>query len=133
MKIGLSYLLLGILVMMFSSCSNSNIDQRLVKKWMLVKVGNFGPEKNKILGVNHIFFNLKDDETFRGRWYDKNNMTKFIDLEGKWLSTQYEDKINLILFYGPNKKKSIVFDISKIDDDDMTTRNSEMEHFFKAK
>ncbi|AEA43603.1 hypothetical protein [Fluviicola taffensis] len=132
MKIQLFYLLL-LFQLLVLSCSNSNINQRLVKKWVLTKVGEFGPEKNKVLGINHVYFDLKENETFSGRWYDKNNMTEFIDLKGKWLTTEYEDKIRLLLFYGPNQKKSIIFDIVKIEEEEMTMRNSEMEHFFRAK
>lgn len=133
MKIRLFYFIFLCQFLVLSSCSNSNIDQRLVKKWTLIKVGEFGPEKNKVLGVNHIYFDLKDNETFSGRWYDKDNMTEFIDLKGKWLTTEYEDKIRLLLFYGPNQKKSLIFDLAEIEEKEMTMRNSEMEHFFKAK
>ncbi len=133
MKIRFTYLLFGLLFLVLSACSNSNIDDRLVKKWTLVKVDGFGPDKDKILGINNIYFDLKDDETFTGRWYDQNNMTDFIEMEGKWLSTQYDDKIDLFLFYGPNQKKSIIFNITKVEGDDMTMRISEIDHFFKAK
>ena len=112
MKIRFTYLLFGLLFLVLSACSNSNIDDRLVKKWTLVKVDGFGPDKDKILGINNIYFDLKDDETVKGRWYDK---------------------IDLFLFYGPNQKKSIIFNISKVEGDDMTMRISEIDHFFKAK
>jgi hypothetical protein len=133
MKFYLFYLLLVIQLLALSACSNSNVDKRLAKKWTLTKVSEFGPEKNKVLGVNHIYFHLKEDQTFTGRWYDKNNMTKFIDLKGKWLTTQHKDKIRLLLFYGPNQKKSILFEIAKVEEGVMTMRNSEMEHVFEAR
>ena len=133
MKIKFTYLLFGVLFLVLSACSNSGIDNRLVKKWTLTKVDGYGPDKDKILGINTIYFDLKDDETFKGRWYDQNNMTDFIDLEGKWLSTQYDDKIDLFLFYGPSQKKSIIFSISKVEGNDMTMRISEIDYFFKAK
>lgn len=133
MKIKFIYLLFGVLFLVLSACSNSSIDNRLVKKWTLIKVDGYGPDKDKILGINTIYFDLKDDETFKGRWYDQNNMTDFIDLEGKWLSTQYDDKIDLFLFYGPSQKKSIIFSISKVEGNDMTMRISEIDYFFKAK
>lgn len=119
--------------MLISACSNSNVDNRLAKKWTLTKVDGYGPEKDEVLGINTVFFDLRDDETFEGRWYDQNNMTDFITLEGKWLSTQYEDRIDLFLFYGPNQKKSIIFSISSVEGNNMTMRISEIDYFFKAK
>jgi hypothetical protein len=109
------------------------MDDRMVKKWTLVKVDGYGPDKDKILGVNTVYFDLKDDETFTGRWYDQNTMTGFITLKGKWLSTPYDDRIDLFLFYGPNQKKSISFSISHVEENELTMRISEIDYFFKAK
>jgi hypothetical protein len=133
MKVRFTYLLIASLFLVLSACSNTRLDNRLVKKWTLVKVDGYGPDKDQVLGINTVFFDLKEDETFEGRWYDQNNMTDFIDLKGKWLSTQYDDKIELFLFYGPNQKKSISFNIATVEGNDMTMRISEIDYFFKAK
>lgn len=133
MKKYISIFSISVLLTVFSACSNSNINEDLVKKWTLVKVDGFGSDKNEILGINHIYFNLKEDETFTARWYDQEKMTDFKDMSGRWLSTDVEDKIDLFLFYGPNEKETMIFTITKLEGDEMVMKISEIDHFFKAK
>lgn len=125
-------LVIGLLFLL-TACSGSNINEKLVKKWTLVKVDGFGHDKDEILGINNIYFDLKSDETFTARWYDQEKMTDFKDLKGKWLSTDVDDKIDLFLFYGPKEKETLIFTITKVEGDEMVMRISEIDHFFKAK
>lgn len=124
---------IGLLLLAISGCSNSNINKNLVKKWTLVKVDGFGADKDEILGVNQIYFDLKDDETFTARWYDQEKMTDFKDMRGRWLSTDVDDKIDLFLFYGANEKETMIFTITKLEENQMVMKISEIDHFFKAK
>ncbi|MES2588785.1 MAG: hypothetical protein V4622_07370 [Bacteroidota bacterium] len=128
----LNFLVLSVLVTIFSACSSSNVDERFVKRWTLTKVVGFGPEKDKVLGVNNIFFDLKDDETFTARWYKEESLTDFVDLKGTWLTTTYGDKADLFLFYGP-KKKSKIFTVTKVTGGMMIMRLSEIDHIFEGK
>lgn len=121
------------ILLSFYSCSNSNINENLVKKWTLVKVDGFGVDKDEILGINKIYFDLKDDETFTARWYDQEKMTDFKDMSGRWLSTDVNDKIDLFLFYGNNEKETMIFTITKLEGNEMVMKISEIDHFFKAK
>lgn len=128
-----SFFSLCLILLAFTGCSNSNINEDLVKKWTLVKVDGFGADKDEILGINQIYFDLKDDETFTARWYDQEKMTDFKDMSGRWLSTDVEDKIDLFLFYGPNEKETMIFTITKLEENEMVMKISEIDHFFKAK
>lgn len=121
------------ILLSFNSCSNSNINENLVKKWTLVKVDGFGADKDEILGINKIYFDLKEDETFTARWYDQEKMTDFKDMSGRWLSTDVNDKIDLFLFYGNNEKETMIFTITKLEGNEMVMKISEIDHFFKAK
>jgi hypothetical protein len=103
-----------------------------VKKWVLTRVDGFGPDKDKVLGINNNYFDLHDDETFEARWYDLEKMTEFKDMKGKWLSTDGGGKIDLFLFYGPNEKETMIFTITKLEDDEMIMKISEIDHYFKA-
>lgn len=135
-KIFLNFLVLSVLVSLFSACSGSDVDERFVKRWTLTKVVGFGPDKDQILGVNNIFFDLKDDETFEARWYKEGSDTDFEDLKGTWLTTKYDgggmEKIDLFLFYGP-KKKSKIFTVTKVTDGIMIMNLSNIDHIFEAK
>ena len=125
-------LILSVLVTIFSACSSSNADERFVKRWTLTKVVGFGPEKDKILGVNNIFFDLKDDESFTARWYKEGSMTDFEDLKGTWITTKYGEQTDLFLFYGP-KKKSKIFTVTKVTDGMMIMKLSNIDHIFEGK
>ncbi|MGV3632618.1 MAG: hypothetical protein ACO1O6_15535 [Bacteroidota bacterium] len=133
MKTKFTLILFGALLLVMSACSGSDVDERFVKRWTLTKVVGFGPEKDEILGVNNIFFDLREDETFDARWYKPDSMTDFEDLSGKWLTTKYGDKVDLFLFYGPGQKKSKILTITKVDDKMMVMNLSNIDHVFTAR
>lgn len=125
---------LAIMALFFiTACTNSNINSKLVKRWTLVRVDGFGKDKDKILGINNNYFDLHDDETFEARWYDLEKMTEFKDMKGKWLSTDGDNKIDLFLFYGPNERETMIFTITKVEENEMVMKISEIDHYFKAK
>lgn len=134
--------LFGLLLLAFvgiavSACSGSDVDERFVKKWTLIKVVGADPKDDKILGINNIFFDLREDETMDARWYDMNSTTAFEDYSGKYLVTKYgegsNEKWDLFLFYGPGQKKTKIFTVTKISDDVMIMNISNIDHIFKAK
>ena len=123
-----------ILLLLFTGCSRFSIDSKLSKKWTLVKVDGFEADKNEILGINKIYFNLHPDEKFTANWYDQERMTDFKQLSGKWMCTQGDDKkLDLFLYYGPYDKETMVFTITKLTDNEMVMKISEINHYFKAK
>ncbi len=129
-------MLFALLISAISACSGSDVDERFAKKWTLTKVVGFGPEKDQVLGVNNIFFDLKEDETFVGRWYDENSSTDFIELKGTWLSVEVGEntgKYDLFVFFGPGKKKSKIFTVTKVTDGMMIMNLSNIDHIFEAK
>ncbi|MCE3295843.1 MAG: hypothetical protein K0R65_1557 [Crocinitomicaceae bacterium] len=130
MKTKITLLLFSALFLIVTACG-SDVDERFVKRWTLTKVVGFGPEKDEILGINNVFFDLRDDETFDARWYK--DSTDYEDLSGKWLTTKYGDKVDLFLFYGPGQKKSKIFTITKVDDKLMVMNLSNIDHVFTAK
>lgn len=133
-KITLNFILISVLISVISACSKDS--DKFVKKWTLTKVVGFGPEKDVILGVNNIFFDLRSDETFDARWYDENSSTDFIELKGKWLTTEVGEKTgkyDLFLFYGPGQKKSKIFTVTKVTDGIMIMNLSNIDHIFESK
>ena len=130
----LLFAFIGIVV---SSCSGSDVDERFVNKWTLKEVVGSDPKNAKVLGIDNIFFDLREDGTMDARWYDPNSMTAFEDYKGRWLTTKYgegvAEKHDLFLFYGPGEKKTKIFTINKIIDGVMIISASNIDHIFKAK
>ena len=131
----LNLLVLSVLISIFSACSGSDVDEKFVKKWTLFKIDGADPKNDKILGINYIFFDLREDGTYDGKWYKPDSMTDFIDLKGTWLTTAYgenKDNYDLFLFYGPGNKKSKIFTVKSIENDIMVMKISDIDHYFKA-
>lgn len=134
-KIFLNFVVLSVLISLFSACSGSDVDERFVKKWTLFKIDGADPKNDKILGINYIFFDLREDGTYDGKWYKPDSMTDFIDLKGTWLSTAYgpnKDNFDLFLFYDKGNKKSKIFTVTKLEENIMVMKISDINHYFKS-
>ena len=117
-----------------NSCSNSNADSQFVQKWVLISVSGATPDQDKILGIDNIYFDLRDDESMDARWYDQNSDTEFEDMKGRWMTTKVgEEGYDLFLFYGPGTKKTKIFTIKKVTERQMIMTISGIDHIFEAK
>lgn len=129
--------LFSLLILVFAalnSCSSSNADSQFVKKWVLISVSGATPDQDKILGIDNIYFDLRDDESMDARWYDQNSDTEFEDMKGRWMTTKVgEEGYDLFLFYGPGSKKTKIFTIKKVTERQMIMTISGIDHIFEAK
>lgn len=133
MKKTVFFSLLIVFFAVLNSCSSSDVDSQFVKKWVLTSVDGATPDQDKILGINNIYFDLRDDESMDARWYDENSDTEFEDMKGRWMTTKVGEQYDLFLFYGPETKKSKIYTIKKISGNEMTMNISGIDHYFKAK
>jgi Lipocalin-like domain len=112
------------------SCSTSENEKKIAKKWILNSITNLDREPSKVIGINNAYFNFREGGKMECQWYDKNGLTSLKEYNGKWELKEVAKGFDLTLFDDKGVKQETLW-IIELNENQMIINSTTQDYVFK--